>query len=340
MNGFSNSDEILFDLINTTADEWNTLMASNLGYSVDELHNLITSRGLSIAHEKAKVNVDKKFIKKSSELQKKQDKDNVLEYNGSPDDETLHKATLIEKYTVTINGLEEEVNSIALTGKIIVGFDFSDSDLSHSYFCHCVFYNCKFNNSSLENMTMVNCTFTKCEFLSTDFTSSVIGRCRFFESNLERSALDYTNITDCSFVVCILNNISLIQSKILYSGFSDSVFDGSDWKDSDIIQCSFSNSSLTECDFKRATMVDDIFIRVDFSGADFSSVMVTCLTVALTIVPEQFQELFEVNHLLYSPAMFEWEPMPEVVDDDDYEYEEDDYMDDDYEEDNDEQPWK
>lgn len=340
MSDLPNSDDILFDLINTTADEWNTLMAANLGYGVDDLRNLITARGISIAHEKTKVEVDKKFIKEYSELQKQQDKDTVAEYNGSPNDDTLYKATLLEKYTVTVNGLEEEVNSIALTGKIIVGLDFSDSDLSHSYFCHCVFYNCVFDNTSLENMTILNCTFTKCSFAFADFTSSVIGRCRFFESNLERAALDYTNITDCSFIVSNLCNISLIQSKILYTGFSDSQFDGSDWKDTDIVQCSFSNSSLTECDFKRATLVDDIFIRVDFSGTDFSSVMVTCLTVALTVVPEEFQELFEVNHLLYSPAMFEWEPMPEIAEEDEYDYEEDDSYDEDDEEDDDDQPWK
>ena len=95
-----------------------------------------------------------------------------------------------------------------------------------------------------------------------------------------------------------------------------------------------SQPQLTNCDFKRATLVDDIFLRVDLTECDFSSVTVTCLTVTMCEVPEEFQELFEVNHLLYSPAVFEWEPTPTDVDVDviDFNEEED-------EEDDEDRPW-
>ena len=337
MGDLSNSDDIFYDLVNLTADEWNQSVATTLGYAVDDLRDIITARGLAIASERTAVDVNRQMITILAEIQQDDDKNNVLEYNGSPDNDVLYRATLLDKFTVTINDSEEEVNSIALTGKIIVGFDFSEGDFSYSYFCHCVFYNCIFDSSSLENMVITNCTFTRCSFVGCDFTSSVIGRSRFFESNLDEASFDYTSISDCSFIVSNFNDVSFIQSKILYTGFSDSEGNNSDWKDTDIIQCSFSNSSLNNCDFKRATLVDDIFIRVDMSESDFSAVTVTCLTVTMTMVPEQFQELFEVNHLLYSPSVFEWEPMPEEYE---AEEEDEDYYEESDEEDDEDQPWK
>ena len=331
MSGLSNGENVFYDLINLTADEWNQAIATELDYSVEHLKEVITARGLSIAGKRTRIEVNRQMINILAKTQQDDDKINVMEYRESPDDDILYRATLLDKFTVNISG-DEEVNSIALTGKIMVGFDFSNVDLSHSYFCHCIFYNCVFNNCSLENMVISNCTFTRCSFVGADFTSSTIGRSRFFESTLDKVAFDYTSISDCSFVVSDFNDASFIQSKVLYTGFSDSEGSNSDWKDTDIIQCSFSNSNLSKCDFKRATMVDDIFIRVDLSDSDFSSVMVTCLTVAMTTVPEQFQEFFEVNHLLYSPAVFEWEPVSEGVT-------EDEYIEDD-EEDDEDQPWK
>ena len=317
MSSAFNEEDMLYDLINLTADEWNQCMALNLEHTVEDLRELITARGLAIADERIKVEVDKASTQAMGEMQKEEDLDNVHEYNGSPNDDIINRATLLDKYTVIINGDVEEIGSIALTGKILVGFDFSNGDFSYSYFCHCTFYNCIFNNASLENMVITNCTFTRCSFDGADFTSSTIARSRFFETNLDEVAFDYTSISDCSFLVSNFNDTSFIQSKILYTGFSDSEGVHSDWKDTNVIQCSFSNTDLSNSDFKRASLVDDIFIRSNMSGCDFSSVTVTCLTITMTLVPQEFQELFEINHLLSSPAIFEWEPMlQEAVDDD------------------------
>jgi uncharacterized protein YjbI with pentapeptide repeats len=339
MSGISESDDVFYDLVNLTADEWNQSVADTFDYTVDGLRSLVTSRSLAIANERTHVEVERTMIGILAEIQQDDDKNNVIEYNDTPDEDVLYRATLLDKFTIDLHGGDEEINSIALTGKIIIGLDFSEGDFSSSYFCHCIFYNCIFDNSNLERMTIVNCTFTRCSFRSVDFTSSVIGRCKFFETTLDEASFDYTNITDCSFVVSSVNYASFIQSKILYTGFSDVEGNNSDWKDTDVVQCSFSNTQLSNCDFKRATLVDDMFIRVDLSGCDFSAVTVTCLTVTMTLVPEEFREFFEVNHLLYSPSVFEWEPNPETDEVEDTPSIEDIETYDEDEEDDEDRPW-
>jgi hypothetical protein len=56
-------------------------------------------------------------------------------------------------------------------------------------------------------------------------------------------------------------------------------------------------------------------------------------------IPEEYNELFEVNHLLYSPAIFEWEPSLEDDEDDISPDGYDDDDDDDDEEECDGRPW-
>ena len=112
-----------------------------------------------------------------------------------------------------------------------------------------------------------------------------------------------------------MTDVTFTQSKILHTGFSDCIIHNSDWKDTDIVQCSFTSCHFTGSDFKRSTIVDCIFIRSDFTKCDFNSTLVSCITQTMCVYEEKYSYLFEMDHLLYSPAIFEWEPSKEIDED-------------------------
>jgi hypothetical protein len=113
-------------------------------------------------------------------------------------------------------------------------------------------------------------------------------------------------ITDSVIISVDMRDISFNQSKILYTGFSECNISASDWKDTDIIQCTFTDCTINESDFRRSTIVDCILLRVSFESSDFTSVIVSCLSQVKCKYDEKFSYLFEMDHLLYTPSLFEW----------------------------------
>ena len=332
---------LLDRLINDTADVWNKHVASDLQLSVDELRELILSRGIYLSEDKVKVELKKQVIQTMGDCQKSLDlyELNQAKTTGAELDQT--RATAMDRYTMTVKDGSELVDAIALTGKILIGVDFSDSTLAQSYFCHCTFYNCSFMSVSMENCVFSGCTFVRCDFNGCDLTGSSVSRTKFIECNMDDSTVDYAVISDCAFLVTTFNNTSFIQSRILYTGISDCGGTGSDWKDVDVIQCSMSNTDLTASDFRRTSFVDNIFIRVSFIDCDFNNASFTCVTTAMCEIDAQYLEFFSMNHALYSPAVYEWES--EVDDEDDMDDEGDvdiDQADDDSDLGDDDEEWK
>jgi uncharacterized protein YjbI with pentapeptide repeats len=293
------------DLVNLTADNWNIKVANTFGYSVLELESLTNSTELRHIGERIKLNVDKNLIF-SDQL----DTDINAELDQLVDikaNSIIYKPTKLDKYRIRVNDNKLLVESIALSGKIIVGCDFTGSDLSNSYFCGCVFYNCIFTDCNLTYSVINSCVFNSCTLNKCDFTSSAIARTRFYESNLEHSTNDYVNISDCVYVACSMSNTSLIQSKVLYTSFIDSVLSKIDFKDSDLIQCVFTNIDIRNSDFKRSSMVDCILIRCNLHLCDFNSFSITCTTNSMCVIDQSHKSIFEMNHALYSPSVVEWE---------------------------------
>lgn len=293
------------DLVNLTADNWNIKVANTFGYSVHELESLTNSTELRHIGERIKLNVDKNLIF-SDQL----DTDINAELDQLVDKKAnsiIYKPSKLDKYRIRVNDNKLLVEAIALTGKIIVGCDFTGSDLSNSYFCGCVFYNCIFTECNLTYSVINSCVFNSCTLNKCDFTSSAIARTRFYESNLEHSINDYVNICDCVYVACSMSNTSLIQSKVLYTSFIDSLLSKADFKDNDLIQCVFTNIDIRNSDFRRSSMVDCILIRCNLHLCDFNSFSITCTTNSMCVIDPHNRSIFEMNHALYSPSVFEWE---------------------------------
>lgn len=303
MSDYKNGDELFDDLVNVSADEWNKSIADGFGITIEQLQDYILTREIDSTKKLIKLKINKAKVKKLGNSQINVDKQ-LYEEN---DDDSIYEASLIEKFTVTLSDDEKLVDSIALTGKIIIGFDFSKSKLTESYFCHCTFYNCKFDYSTLNDSTITNCNFTRCSFIDVDFTGCTIARSKILECTLNHSNFEYANISDCSIILSFLNSIKISQARLLFTGFSDTDIDKSDWKDSTLVQCSLSNVKLTNNDLRRASFIDSIFIRVDFTGADFELASVTCITSAMCFYDPVYKDFFEMSRSLYSPSVFEWE---------------------------------
>lgn len=304
--------KILEALINNTADEWNTRVSISMGIPISVLKDMIISRELKIAETKLNISVDKRMIEDISKDQIQEDLDTRIKIvNGDTD--SIYNPSLLEKYVIKIKTDNEQlVEAIALTGKFLIGIDFSESDLSNSYLCGCLFYNCSFKRTSLESSVITGCIFNSCDFTDCDLTGSTIARTQIYESVIVNTIFEYNSITDCVLLNNTGDNATFIQSKILFTGIADSQMPGCDFKDTDIVQCTIVNSDLNKSDFKRCTLVDSILMRSDFTGCDMSSLMVTCITQSKCKYDSKYSTLFEMDKLLYNPALFEWESEEET----------------------------
>ncbi len=73
------------------------------------------------------------------------------------------------------------------------------------------------------------------------------------------------------------------------------------------MQCTFINVNLVSTDFRRSSFIDSIFIHVDFTGCDFEMLSITCITNAMCVYEQKYAPIFDMSHIVYSPAIYEWE---------------------------------
>lgn len=300
-------DELTFhNLVNLKADQWNRLVADVYDVPVEELKELVLMKDLKSLDSQLRYDISKDNIEALANYQASIDHENALKYRDG-DDSVLYEPSIIDKFRVKVTDTKDIVDSIALTGKIVIGADFTKSNLSDSYFCGCTFYNCKFNEVNFGNSIFVSCDFITTSLKHTDFNGSTMSRCHFYECNLTSSVFDYVALSDCMVVNSVMDEMSAVQSRILFSGFSDCVMDDAKWKDTDIVVSTFTNVSMKNIDFKRSVISDSIFIRTDLTGCDLSSLSVTCITITDCKYDDRYKHFFDMEQLLYSPSVFEWE---------------------------------
>lgn len=313
--------ELFDDLINLNADEWNTKLAKELGMTLDELKFAFIMRDkIAITEDRVKLDVYKIQIQQSGSVQKDKDTENLDNYNNSDTqnqrDKILHKPTKLDRYTIRVNDSDTIIDSIACTGKIIVGMDFSKAELADSYFCHCIFYNCDFREANLTENTFQSCIFNSCSFLKADFMNSIVSKGLFIDCNLDNTTFDCSFITDTPFIASQLNFSSFMQATLLNSGFTDCDLMHSQLIDSKHVSCSWTQCNFTDAKFKRSRLTDLIIVKADMTGCDFDLSLVSCLTLSECKYNEKYAELFKMNHLLFSPSVMEWEQPEKEAEDD------------------------
>lgn len=304
-----NSTKLFKDLVNDTADVWNLKMAKDLGVDVEYLKSTImVKENLSNNEDRIHLDITKTNINELAKKQTEVDAESNIAIDGNV---RLYAGRSLNKYVLRINDGDRYVDSIACTGKIIVGIDFTGADLIDSYFCECVFFNCSFKSAQLSTVVFVGCIFNDCTLPNCDFTGSVFTRCRFMESNLDRVSFEYTTFTDSLFISCQMLGVNYFQSKIINSGFNDCHGITSSFKDVAFISSSISISDFVDTDFRNVSFIDVIIIHSDLRGCSFDGAVATCVTSIDTKIDGKFKYLLEMNHALFSPSMHEWELNPD-----------------------------
>lgn len=313
--------ELLEDLINLNADEWNLKLAMELGVSVEFLRaSFITRDKISLTEDKIKLDVYKIKIKDFGEIQDKVDASNIEELKEADSEEEareiIHRPTKLDKFTLRVVSSKPVIESISATGKIIIGMDFSNAQLSDSFFCHCVFYNCDFTGADLGEGVFQTCVMNSCCFLRSDFRNAVITRGLILDCNFDNVTFDGSTISETAVIASQFNFGSFLQTNFLNSGFSECDLHSSNWSDGTIITASFTNCNINDSKFRRTRLCDIILIKVKLLGCDFDTAMLTSITSSLLEYDAKYLQLFKMNHMLFSPSVVEWEPHPENTSDD------------------------
>lgn len=235
--------------------------------------------------------------------------------NISDETDTFYNAHIADKYVISLFADEQLINSIACSGKIIVGIDFSNTQLPESYFCHCIFYNCNFTHADFTDSVINSCTFNKCDFKDADFTNSAMARNKIINCEAVNATFDYTAITDNVIIASNFSNASFIQSKIFYTGFTECDLQNNDFKDVDFVQIALTDVNLMGSTFKRSKMIDSILIKSNFLKCEFDSFTTNAITSTMCEYDPKYKYYFQPEKYLYTPSLFEWESNGDEEDD-------------------------
>ena len=144
------------DLVNLKADEWNERVAIEYDISVEELKDIVIRRDLRLLENRIKHQVTKDEIEEMASDQKEIDLFNV-DLFADGDNSVIYEPTVLDKFIVKISDTDDIVDSIALTGKIVVGADFRGKRYSYfvgSCLCGCWCY--------------IDCNYECCSYTEND----------------------------------------------------------------------------------------------------------------------------------------------------------------------------
>jgi len=297
---------IFDDLMSMNADEWNQMTASRIGLSLSKIKILITHQELSEDLGTFRLQINRNDITASGKEQIKKEKNNKKAYNKLVKSDYAKSISTLNNYVVSLKNDEVEVTSIAVTGKIIIGMDFSNSQLENSYFNHCIFYNCSFSKCNMESSFITSCKFINCNLNDVDFTIATIARNSFMSSSLTRVNYTYAVFSDNAYINCDLSKSTLLQTRILFTGFSGCHLMNLSLRDTELGQITIINSDMTCSEFKNCYVLDTIFNRVNLLGCQFNDFTHNAFTVSNCKYDKKYKKLFIYDNLVYHPSKVEW----------------------------------
>ena len=307
LNKCMKDSNIFDDLMNLNADEWNQSIAFQIGMPLGKLKTLIAHQELMLDVGSLRLQINKNDITKSGKEQLAREKTLKKQYKKLFKDDYKEAITTLKNYVVTIEDDDIIITSIACTGKIIVGIDFSNSQLENSYFNHCIFYNCNFTKCHMESSFITSCSFINCNLNDIDLIGATLARNSFLLSDMTRINYTYAVLSDNAFVNCDLSKSNFLQARILFSGFNECHLIHESFRDTELGQVTIINSNLYGSDFKNTDVLDSIFTRVDLLGCSFKDFTSNSLTLVNCKYDEQYKELFVRDNLTYNPSIVEWD---------------------------------
>lgn len=293
--------------MNLNADEWNKKVSEELQMPIAKIKTLITYRELILGVGKLRLHINRNLITKVGQEQLRQEKAVKKEFDALLHDEDNESMSTLKNFVVSTENNTEIITAMACTGKIIIGIDFSDSQLDNSYFNHCIFYNCNFSDSNMESSFITSCNFVECDLSNTDFLTSSIARNSFLSCNMTKVNFTYAVLSDNTFVNCDISNSTFLQTRLLYTGFNECIIEKGSFRDTEFGQVSIINSNLNDSNFKNAYIMDCIAIRTDFIKCNFDNFTSAAFTMASCNYDDKYKKLFGMDNLVHNPALFEWE---------------------------------
>lgn len=312
-------NNIIQNLIELNADEWNQLIADKMEIDVSILTDQLSLRQtLSMTEDKINVSMDKvrigniarKTVSEYLNGTKWASEDDSESEKYIPPDDRYIKNTNDEEYS----GDEIIIESLACYGKVIAGIDFTGSVLDGSFFSGCVFFNCIFSNTGLNNSKFINCIFNLCDFSGTGMDNVHINRSRFIDCVLDRASIDYSYISDTIMIACQFIGVTAMYSHITYSGINECILKGINLKGCEFITSSVISSDFSDSIFKSSSILDSVFMRCDFTGADFSNTSYNLITSDAIKYDGEYIGIFSMDSGLFHPALNEFEEKDDTID--------------------------
>lgn len=269
------ADQLINDLINMNADTWNSVLASELGISVDALRMSVSKKEMLVRSEdRFHMNIIKSKYKSGVNID-----------SGDGDELTQSKLSKYVirlracDYTTTDSGFGDNViEAFSCTGKIIVGMDFTGSDLSNSYFCDCIFYNCDFESCNLESSVFNTCIVNSCMFHKSNMSGVTVIRSTLIDTALSETDLSTSNWFDSAVIGSHALHSRFYEARLTGTAIVDSVFNYSVFRGAGFILTSFTMSEFRDCDFRDVGMFDSMFADIDLLGSVFGAAFMTCIT--------------------------------------------------------------
>lgn len=259
------SEQLLNDLINLNADAWNTKLAKELGVTVEVLRSITSKKdSITLSEDMIHLSVKNEDIKKTVKQ---------ISSGSNP----------INKYVIRYinNGETDKFIGMSCTGKVIIGIDFSESDMSNSYFCDCTFFNCSFSNTSLDSSVFNAVCFNNCALSNASLTCTTIIKSFFIDCSLPNtdfnsSAIIETMLLDCDMVNTDLSVVRLIGTGLINCNIKDASF-----KASELTTTSIVNTTINDSVFDNTGWFDSIVTSISLLGCSFFNAYGTCVSATL-----------------------------------------------------------
>jgi fluoroquinolone resistance protein len=305
-------EKILERMISYTADQWNQSMSSVYGQTTNKLISMFKTRDSSFVLDAyIPVSISRPEISRLAALE--------LEFDNVSKDEPITEknvlvSSIVEKYQIKFDKDDVIFDAISLVGKIIIGIDFSDSNLGESFFSDCIFYACKFNNSVMDKTKFSGCIFNTCEMSNSDLTNSVFSRCRLFDSIMTNTSFEYSTFNESILIGMDLSKSNFRSVKLINTSITESNVIFSDWSHSDIFTASLSISDFSGSDFTETSIVDCIIMSVNMVESNLKTISLNANSITDLQYDPIYDEVFNMDTYLYSPGIHEWEPFAEEDD--------------------------
>jgi uncharacterized protein YjbI with pentapeptide repeats len=332
-------ENLLEKLINQTADQWNNEMSVIYGQPVNKLLSMFKTRDSSFLIEYTiPVNISKPEISRLAQFQLEIDE--TYEPNKSIDNKSVAISSIVEKYQIKFNKDDVIFDAMTVVGKIIIGIDFSESNLEECFFSDCVFYACKFNSSIMHKSKFSNCVFNTCEIISTDLTNSIFSRCRIYDSIVTSSSFSYSTFNESIILGSDFSGSDMKSINIINTSITESLFKSIDFSYSELFTVSISICDLSDSEFTHTSIVDSILMSVNILNSNLKYISLNSNTMVDINYDKIYDEVFNMNDYLYSPGMHDWQPFNDTsYDSDTLERPRNSEIDDLFGEDDSDKPW-